>query len=514
MLKKFCIFFPFWLLATAALFHHTPSNFLRAESGWYLFVSRSEPAVQRDFVRRTYTMTRSGHYTPLAFLAEFATAKVIGTRAAFWKWRQIAAVAALAMMLFMVGERIGSALQVSTFQARAGAITLAAILAFQPWMREFVAWPFMIMQLLWLLLGTAALLSLIETVRRPAERRWPWYAAAAAYASLQVLGLGLATAATTAAILAAIAWMDRQRAAASCRNRLHALATLAVFTMIHGLVMVALPAFDAPNANGATSLLQLARGCLGFIPKFVVATACSVVTGARLPRDAALTGDWLYGIGILAAFVWFGVVAFRRCLRETTTRSRVQLVLRLWTICSFVSLIALIAARQLQANSPNGFADFFSGPRYLIPAGFCAVGLLAELMFALRLRKPAVQVAVYGSLTVAAIAGNLHFASHGYRQLAPQATISHARAWDAIVAMTRECRNARLPVPAVPMGTLTHDFADWDLRHFEPLLRADLQLGSDAKLPMVRWDEFATTTPETYARVAPSVAAVRKQLRL
>src|ERR1700738_3988390 len=73
--------FLLWWILTAFVYHHTQSNFLRAESGWYLWLSHSTPAVQRDFEKILLTKSISGHYAPLGFLAEFATAKLVGTHA-------------------------------------------------------------------------------------------------------------------------------------------------------------------------------------------------------------------------------------------------------------------------------------------------------------------------------------------------------------------------------------------------------------------------------------------------
>jgi len=49
-----------WIL-TAFVDHHTQSNFLRAESGWYLFLSNAAPAVHHDFERNLLTKSFRGH---------------------------------------------------------------------------------------------------------------------------------------------------------------------------------------------------------------------------------------------------------------------------------------------------------------------------------------------------------------------------------------------------------------------------------------------------------------------
>src|SRR3977135_1704408 len=186
------IFLCWWILA-ALVYRHTESNFLRAESGWYLYLSHSAPSIQHGFEKALSTKSFYGHYAPLGFLGEFATAKLAGTHAWFWKWRQITALALLATMLFLVVRKSGDALELSRLNSSLPASGLTALLIFQALMRDFVAWPFMILQLFWLLFSLLALMSLVQMAQHPSEKIWAWFAAATAYASLQFLGLGIAT---------------------------------------------------------------------------------------------------------------------------------------------------------------------------------------------------------------------------------------------------------------------------------------------------------------------------------
>ena len=88
--------FLLWWILTALVYRHTQSNFLRAESGWYLLVSHSTPAVQHNFEKALLTKSFRGHYAPFGFLAEFVTSKLVGTHAGYWKWRQITVLALMA----------------------------------------------------------------------------------------------------------------------------------------------------------------------------------------------------------------------------------------------------------------------------------------------------------------------------------------------------------------------------------------------------------------------------------
>ncbi|HXA10227.1 MAG TPA: hypothetical protein VNW28_09605, partial [Chthoniobacterales bacterium] len=78
---------------TDALYHDTNITFLRADSGYYQILAHSSPAKQKQNIRRFWRQSVAGHYTPLAFSAEFFFTKLAGTRAAVWRCRQIGAVA-------------------------------------------------------------------------------------------------------------------------------------------------------------------------------------------------------------------------------------------------------------------------------------------------------------------------------------------------------------------------------------------------------------------------------------
>ena len=117
-------------------------------------------------------------------------------------------------------------------------------------------------------------------------------------------------------------------------------------------------------------------------------------------------------------------------------------------------------------------------------------------------------------LAVCAITGNLHYARHVYPKVTPKSMISHAHAWQAVLAMARECGRANLPIPNVPLDALTQEFEGWDLKLFEPLLRADLQVPSETNLQFLEWTGFVNELPDEYSRDVPSLGKVRKKLWL
>src|SRR4051812_40483682 len=163
IVKWLGIFLLWWVL-TAIVYSKVESNFLRAESGWYLFMSKSSAAWQKDFLGILATRTFIGHYTPVAFIAEFETAKIVGATPAFWKWRQITVVALLATVLYGLVKNSCRLFSLAPGKSVAAAVAASALLIFQPYMTDFIAWPFMVMQLVWLGLTSLALLSLVRIV--------------------------------------------------------------------------------------------------------------------------------------------------------------------------------------------------------------------------------------------------------------------------------------------------------------------------------------------------------------
>ena len=514
LLRLIGIFLLWWLL-TAAVYRHTASNFLRAESGWFLFLSHSSPAVQQGFEKVLLTKNFYSHYTPFAFLAEFETAKLAGTNGVFWTWRQITVLALLATALFQFARASGAALGMSRVQASSSAVALTAILVFQVQMREFVAWPFMIMQLLWLLFSVLALQSLLRMTQSPAETKWPWLAAAAAYLSLHVLGLGLATIAATAVTMTGL-WLARRRAVSLPGLLItKPLLSLLAITALHAIAMQqfmrATPLSSSPGWNASAFLPE----SLGSIPNLVSAALRSLLSMTHSgPAPGQISQDWPYGVAILLGIALLVSAAFFRAVKDPTVRNQHRFLLHSFSSTLFLGIIALISLRLWLEPSPNGFAGYLSGSRHLIPVSFALAGILTE-MFLLVAWLPVVPTVVLNvGVAICALVAHLHFAAHIYPKAAPRARISHDRAWRSIVAMARECQNAGLAIPNVPLGQLTQEFGDWDLKLFEPLLRADLKLPPETKLELVPWNDLANAAADNYSRQVPSLAAVKKRLRL
>lgn len=503
--------FLFWWVLTAAVYRHTASNFLRAESGWFLFLSHSAPDVRQRFEKALLTKNFWGHYTPIAFLAEFETAKRIGSNGEFWKWRQITVLALLATTLFLFARGSMAALGSNRVRGIFSAGALTTILVFQVQMRDFIAWPFMVMQLFWLLFSVIALLGLVRMAQHPAETKWAWLAAAAAYASLHFLGLGIATVSATVAAMTGI-WLVRRRDAASPGGNIaKPLFSLLAIATLHAIAMQRFMRMEPMISSSEWRFGPFLIECLGFIAHFALGALRSLFGPSQ---TAPISHDWPCGVAILLGIALVVGAAFLRAARDPSARNQTRFVLHSFASVLFLTIIALISIRQWIEPSPNGFADYLSGPRHLVPASFALVGVFTELFCLVALLPTFPSVILNFGLGICTVAAHLHFAAHIYPKIAPRAMISHQRAWHSIVAMARECQTARLAIPNVPLGELTQEFADWDLKLFEPLLRSDLKAPPETNLEIVPWSNFANGSPDQYSRQVPTLAEVRKQLNL
>jgi hypothetical protein len=505
--------FLFWWLLTAFVYHQTKSNFLRAESGWYLLVSHSAPAVQHDFEKALLTKSFNGHYAPFGFLAEFMTAKLIGTHAGFWKWRQITVLALLATALFLLTRTSAIGLQLTGPRANLPAIALTAILIFQGPMRDFIAWPFMILQFFWLLCTLIALLSLVQMGRRPDKILWPWLAAGASYASLHFLGLGIATMTATASVMSGI-WLATRGTATSDTSKIFLpLLSMVALTTLHGLAMLKLPWIEPVAPSTGQQMGPFLMTSLGFIPNAAVNALCSLLGTPPTHTVAQITHRWPYGLAFL---LFFGVLVwsvFLRFRREPTVLNQTRFVLQTFASVSFLTIIALILARVWRESSPAELANYLVGSRYLIPITFVLASLLGELLFLLASAPILLSTILNVGLAICAILGNLSYALNIYPGAEPRSMISHAQAWHLIVATARDCQRANLPIPNVPLGVLTQEFGDWDLKVFEPLLRADLKTPSETTLQFGDWPRSGNELPNEY-RDIPSVNEIKKRLWL
>ncbi|MDQ6807923.1 MAG: hypothetical protein M3Z64_00625 [Verrucomicrobiota bacterium] len=497
------------LALVAIIYRGTPMTFLRAESGQWLLVSHSDAATQQAFRRSFFQTSYGGHYTPLAFLAEFETARLVGTSRSFWKWRQFVAVAALGAALFYALGAVARTFGVTPREGNAVAAALAVMTILHPQMTDLVAWPFMVIQIVWMTLFALALWSLMRLALSPNETRWAWWAAGFAYTSMHVLGLGVVTvAAVVAALLAMIAAApDRRALAAPCL-------TLLVAGAIHGWIMFHL----LPRGNGTLPaqhlhLIAALKLLLGFVTNFAFAGLRSfTAVTASLPHPSSIAYGWPAGCLITAAALLVLACCFRRAQSEPGPKRTAILTIVVSSIIAFFMMILLIAAREIFEEPELYSLPYFTiTPRYLMPLHMIVLGpvCIGAALAARRLPRRAPAACVV--LGLAAIATQFAFQATARPFIEPLSQIPHYSAWRQVLATVRQCRTAGLAIPNVPLGALGQEFPA-DLETFDPLVRADLHLAADERLNVIPWKQYLADRARY--RAAPALADLEHTLRL
>lgn len=503
-----------WFALIAFAFRDTQSTFLRAESGWYQLLSHSDAATRASFTRLLFTSSYHGHYTPVAFFVEFKLSEWIGPVGSFWKWRQITIVAAIATALFFFVCSILRKGGAHLLNAAASAAGMTSLLVFQPAMRELVAWPFMVMQLGWILCSLSTLACLAQFAAQPQRKRWVWLAAGSAYASMHLLGLGVVTVLGTqlslGCVLAAAVAGRLPQYRPVARQIAAAFTALTLAAAVHSVCMLA---WLQPESRAASAQLSLLAG-IGFIAAFFLSVV-STLAGWKPDQHLdvqALRSLWPAGLLLIGGgALLLGTTG--RALQKGTPRQLSGLICTLFSSAFFFGSVALMAVRLGHDPAVSSTIGFLSGARYLVPASFGLVGFMAALGLPLIRRMRLVGALFLLATALEALVAQRVYAATRYRTEHPRDMISHAAAWRSIGMMARECRAANLPIPNVPLGTLTQEFYDWDLQLFEPLLRAELHLEPNEPLTFASWDKVRGDAPEYAARV-PSLRELTKLLEL
>jgi len=506
--RRALLVFAFTFLVVAAVYRRAPIAFLRAESGWYVRLSHDDEATQRAAVRGFFTGSYGGHYTPLAFLSEFTMARIAGTSRAFWKWRQLLALSAVGASLFGLVLTITRALALPKTEGFAIAGAIATLMLFQPAMVDFVTWPFMILQLAWLGLSVGTLFCLVKTLETN-DAIWPWLAAAAAYASLHLSGLGLATIAATATSLGWWAFrVPRIRLLRPCGLML-------AFALVHA-VMMAQPATGWATIAQPSALISSATLGLGFIFIFVLSGLRSfTLTSASVPHPVSIAYCWPLGL-LLVSFVTIGLFHRLRAARfDSSSAGGVATMSLVFSATGVGTMLLLIAGRQLVVGKgADSLLPYFTVmPRYIIPLQFL---LLAPILLALVwLARRLPRFVIIGCCAFIPAAATTQFA---YQQnamafLTVGTRASHYTCWSLLVSAARECRAAGLGLPNFSLAPLTREFSEADVQVFLPLLRHDLHLARSEKIELVPVQDYRASDPERY-RLAPSVKAFEQKLEL
>ena len=516
--RAFIIFLLSFVLI-AAVYRKTPMNFLRAESGLFLCQANSDSESQERFQKDFFLASYGGHYAPLAFLAEFGMAKIAGTNESIWKWRQILTLALIGAGLAGTVYAIGRVFQLPISNRWMMALAVTAGSVYRPEMMDFISWPFMILQLVFIGLLVLALYSALRVIAAPDKKRWPWIAALAAYGSMHVSGLGLVAVAAVAVVFAGLLFIALRcpspLSQPQRKNISNALITMLCLSAVHGWAMLyLLPAQESFVVSAAS----FCRMLLGFTANLAM-TALRTFVGTTIsePNARALAYSWTFGLLVIAGALLLLRWLLGKALKAPTPQNVTRFALHAFSISAFFALIGLIAARLFQSSSVEAAATVLalsaSLPRYIVPLHFLVIASAVEVLVRLAQRAPRFSSGAFCALALAAVAAQVDYRWNTFPYVAPLARISHTSAWGLILATVRECRAAQLPVPNIPLVSLTQEFGDKSLGSFDALLRRDLNLKSGEKIEMIAWEEYRRGGRDRY-RGVPSLPLLEHKLNL
>jgi hypothetical protein len=508
------------LAAVVIVYRKAPITFFRAETGDWLLVAHGSAEAQNKLVREFWTTSSHGHYTPLAFTAEFFFTKWADTGSWLWRARQQGAVALVAAAFFVVVYSIALLLRFSKDPAICIAAGFTAAFIYRPLVNELIGWPFHIFQTAWLFVMLVTIAALIQALINPGERRWIWIMAGSSYASLHVLGLGFVTWAATivalsillASTYAKIDTFQRHR-----RTLLQALIVLSVLGVAHAFCMYLLlgPPRAAPPASVPFSWWH-GLGLLAVYPLAIPVNFFGIVPSSYGAIAITIQTAWPYGALILLAAGTGLWLLTRATFFRRDPDSLTPLLIHSFSFVACIVFFGMIAMRELHEIDElnREFTEFFVSPRHVIP--FSLTILPGALLFLLsvmhrRQRFAAVTAVAFG---IAALFAHVHYKRVVSPRVLANNSIPHAKAWKLIVAMAQECRAAGLPIPNMSMYQLETHPTEPDLRYFEPILHDSLHLPREERCRFVDWAQSRGPERARYEQAAPSLKKVVALLNL
>ena len=485
---------------------------LRAETAYYQVIAHTSPQHERTLLRGFWKQSSHGHYTPVAFTAEFLFAKHVGLLPNWWRARQLFLGGLLTFFFFGF---IRAAAEQTRTSPRAGALLAAAvsiIFVAQPLMRDILQWPFHSFQIVWMTLAAATGWALIRLSDSARKEFMLWLIALTAYSSMHVLGLGLAVVTGTLAVFVLILIGTLTGYVPELKSHVRTLvATLIFLTVLgslHTLAMILLN--NAPAHAGHPPDWHEFVGLYALLPIAVFAGLFS----AKL--DLTLVDSLLHSVWPIGAAMLFSIGLFITVLAWTSRQPgprRTALYLSLFSAVMLITIVAMISMREMQEPSPTGLFAYLVGPRYVLPIAVCWLGLALAPLILLSARRASFVAAVSCLFAVGAILANRSYESHVMAKAAPLHGASHIQVWRNLVQIAREARAANLPIPNLPLGSLC-GFRFIDFKYLEPLLHDELQLPRNEHDSFIDWTECREHRLDEYRAKCPTLMPTAELLDL
>ena len=411
---KWLLLFLAALAGLYAVYGGVNITFFRAENGGYeRVVSQGWPVIRAQLFKDLVT-SHGGHYTPLFFWFELGSTVLCGTSALCWRLRQLTILALLLLALCsFFGQAASRYLSARTRWLLA--LGLSAPVVLSPRIIGFVGWPIESGQLLWALFTVLSLGWLSKVAFEMTDRDLPlrplWISLAFGYASMHMLGLGLATMAgwfAAYAVLLLTAW-QRGLPKPLWRATLLPGAVGALLTTVHAVLMKRLIAAPAPGlapVPPAPPLPHFMAEALGYTIHLLVSCLRALWSPDALtpPVNGQLDVEWPYGLATLLLLVVGGLWAWRHYRARPTPPALCGLC---WYSFSLVALFFYLLLTFTRVyRSGGGWIIYLLGDRYLWPPAILLLGFAGAAVLGLRLRDRLPSVVVGLLLLGGTLEGN------------------------------------------------------------------------------------------------------------
>ena len=505
-------------VAIIALHGKMQPTVLGAETGYYQVIAHTSPRHERTLLRGFWTTSSHGHYTPLAFTAEFLFAKHVGLRPNWWRNRQLFLGALLIFVFFGLIRAAAEQTGAPPFATALLAAAMTLIFVAQPLMRNLLEWPFHSLQIGWMIFAAATGWALVRLPGSPNKDRLLWLIVLTAYGSMHVLGLGLAVVTGTVAVLSLILIGALTGSFTEFKSHLPTLVAtlifLAVAGSLHTLAMIALnnaPANAGLNAGRLPDWHQLV-GLYALLPISIVAG----LFGASLDKgviDSVLHSAWPIGAAVVLTIGLFVVVLAKRS-RQICTRPRLAaLCLASFSGVMLVTLVAMISMREIREPTGVGLFGYLIRARYVLPLTVSWLGIVLAALMLLSPQRLVFLAVVSSLFAVGAIVGHRSYESHVLARTAPLHGASHIQIWRNLVQIAHEARAANLPIPNIPLQSLS-GFSFVDFKFLEPLLHDELHLPENEHDSFLDWTECREHRLAEYLTKCPTLLPTAQLLNV
>jgi hypothetical protein len=507
------------LLSFAAIFalhRKMQPAVLHAETAYYQIIAHTSPQHGRTLVRGFWKKSSHGHYTPVAFTAEFFFAKYAGLRPNWWRARQLFLGGLLVFSLFGFIRAASEQTNAPAFANTLLAAAVSIIFVAQPLMRNLLEWPFHGLQVAWMIFAVATGWALVRLPDSANKDFALWLIALIAYGSMHVLGLGLAVVTGTLAVFLLILigaltgyFPDFK---SHVRTLIAALIVLTILGSLHTVAMIALnnaPAHAGPNAGRPPDWHEFV-GLYILSPIAVFAGLFSAKLDLTL-INSVLHSVWPIGAAVVLSIALF-ITALVKISRQSSRR-HAALYLSLFSAVMLLTIVAMIFKREIQEPSATGLWGYLSAPRYLLPMTIPWLGLVLSGLMLLSSRRASFVSVISCLFAIGAIVAHRSYQSHVMAKAAPLHGASDIQVWRNLVQVAREARAADLPIPNLPLESLC-GFRFMDFKYLEPLLHDELRLPANEHDSFVDWAECRDRRLDEYLAKCPTLLPTAKLLDL